>query len=163
MSERFSDEVLRRAWDAACVAWTTAEVPGDPSPEDKAVAAMRAVLEGHLAEQERPCDSADCQLSGPHTLTEVCYPADHPDTVRILGEPARDYPMALECPCCGDTGATGDSAGMFYDGQPLECGCLGHVSVDEEEAHVLLLDDSCPPNAKCRKPSTGPASDWSPR
>lgn len=45
-----SDEVLRRAWDAACVAWTTAEVPGDPSPEDKAVAALRAVLEEqHLA------------------------------------------------------------------------------------------------------------------
>ena len=35
----------------------------------------------------------------------------------------------LECPCCGDVGAYGDDEGLFYDGQVLQCGCEGAVSV----------------------------------
>lgn len=50
----------------------------------------------------------------------------------------------LECPCCGDVGATSDADGMFYDGQELDCGCPGHVSVDEEDgAYIDNGDDPC--------------------
>ena len=38
--------------------------------------------------------------------------------------------MILECPCCGGDGAESDADGLFYDGQPLTCGCRGWVSVD---------------------------------
>lgn len=44
------------------------------------------------------------------------------------------YPDYIECPCCGDDGAVSDSAGLFFDGQPLICGCRGWVSVDEDGA-----------------------------
>jgi predicted RNA-binding Zn-ribbon protein involved in translation (DUF1610 family) len=40
--------------------------------------------------------------------------------------------VSLECPNCGDTGAICGPDMTFYDGQPLECGCKGHVSVDAE-------------------------------
>ena len=55
--------------------------------------------------------------------------------------------LTLECPCCGDIGATADADGMFFDGQPLECGCPGHVAVDdadpEAEAWVNSGDVLC--------------------
>jgi len=57
MSERFSDEVLQRAWSAYCdVSYRMMTML--PGPERDAVAAeacaaMRAVLEGHLAAQDR--------------------------------------------------------------------------------------------------------------
>lgn len=51
----------------------------------------------------------------------------------------------LECPCCGDDGATSDAEGLFYDGQPLECGCPGHVCVDEDDgAWINNGDTHCP-------------------
>jgi len=39
----------------------------------------------------------------------------------------------LECPTCGNEGAESDADGLFHDEQPLICGCLGHVVVDEDE------------------------------
>ena len=57
MSERFSDEVLKQAWLAA---WVT---PGEFCAED--AAAMRAVLEGYLAEQETEHPTVTCEC--PHT------------------------------------------------------------------------------------------------
>lgn len=59
---------------------------------------------------------------------------------RMLGQRA-----ALECPCCGDVGATADADGLFYDGQSLECGCPGQVSCDSETApYTLTHDEPCP-------------------
>jgi len=49
----------------------------------------------------------------------------------------------LECPCCGGDGAESPD-GFFYDGQPLICGCPGHVCVDEDrEAWINNLDQIC--------------------
>ena len=54
-------------------------------------------------------------------------------------------PIYLECPGCGDHGAVSGFGGCFYDGQPLICGCKGHVSIDdagdEAEAFVSLAED----------------------
>jgi hypothetical protein len=51
----------------------------------------------------------------------------------------------LECPCCGDVGAEADAKGEFYDGQPLVCGCNGHVCVDEDgETWISNGDEPCP-------------------
>lgn len=47
----------------------------------------------------------------------------------------------LECPCCSDVGATADPFGFFYDGQPLECGCDGHVSCDSENPPTINAYD----------------------
>jgi hypothetical protein len=57
----------------------------------------------------------------------------------------------LECPCCGDDGAVSDADGLFYDGQPLICGCAGSISVDEEDAWINNGDEECPEGAKCRE------------
>ncbi len=43
-------------------------------------------------------------------------------------DPPEVNTVTIECPCCGDDGATSDADGFFYDGQELECGCDGHVS-----------------------------------
>ena len=49
---------------------------------------------------------------------------------------------SLECPRCGCEGAEADARGEFYDGQPLICGCPGHVMVDGDpdgdEPHVWV-------------------------
>jgi hypothetical protein len=50
----------------------------------------------------------------------------------------------LECPCCGDDGAESDSAGYFYDCQPLICGCKGHVNVEEDDEPWVSVIDECP-------------------
>lgn len=52
----------------------------------------------------------------------------------------------LECPCCGDEGAESDEDGCFTDGQPLMCGCVGHVSAaaDDEDPWIHSGDDPCP-------------------
>lgn len=53
----------------------------------------------------------------------------------------------LECPCCGDVGAEADAEGLFSDGQELVCGCPGVVGVDEDDVHIIPLDDDdggCP-------------------
>jgi hypothetical protein len=57
----------------------------------------------------------------------------------------------LECPCCGCEGAESSAAGMFFDGQPLICGCSGHVSVDLEDdgVWISISDEPCPPTARC--------------
>lgn len=49
----------------------------------------------------------------------------------------------LECPCCGDVGAEPDSEGFYRDGQPLICGCVGHVCV-EEDGDVWINNFDCP-------------------
>jgi len=186
MSERFPDEVLLKAFDKAeAAAGHGNRIRLDPQRIDAAiVAAMRAVLEGHLG-QAQPVAVCAWAVDEDGIWTTSCgkefvFTDDGPTENNFwfchncgkrlaitpqAQEPAKrqDYPMALECHCCGDTAVTCDSDGMFYDGQPLECGCLGHVSVDEEEAHVYILDGLCPPHAKCHKPSTGAASDGSPR
>ena len=38
----------------------------------------------------------------------------------------------IECPCCGCEGAYPGKDGLYYDGQPLVCGCPGAVRVDED-------------------------------
>ena len=53
VSERFPDEVLQRVYQAAAIAASEAHAEF-ATPEDitaRAIAAMRAVLEGHLAEE----------------------------------------------------------------------------------------------------------------
>lgn len=69
-----------------------------------------------------------------------------------MSESARTY---LECPCCGDDGAESDADGLFYDGQPLRCGCAGCVSVDgdgdESWAWINNGDAPCPPDALCHE------------
>lgn len=53
-------------------------------------------------------------------------------------------PETLECPCCGDDGATADAHGEFADGQPLECGCPGWVTIDEDgEVWINNGDQPC--------------------
>lgn len=43
----------------------------------------------------------------------------------------------LECPCCGVAAAMPDEDGCYYDGQPIECGCVGlMVSADEDEVYI---------------------------
>jgi hypothetical protein len=57
----------------------------------------------------------------------------------------------LECPCCGDDGAEANGVDeWFYDGQPLLCGCLGHVSVCADEDPYISINDAepCP---RCTK------------
>jgi hypothetical protein len=56
----------------------------------------------------------------------------------------------MECPCCGCEGAEADEHGEFYDGQPLICGCNGHVSVDPDGMHISIGDDPCPAGASCQ-------------
>lgn len=60
--------------------------------------------------------------------------------------------MTLECPCCGDDACTGDE---FTDGQKLDCGCAGWVSVDEDDVYVVIGDDPCPPHALCHESGDG--------
>ena len=51
----------------------------------------------------------------------------------------------LPCYCCGSSeGAVSDERGYFYDGQPLICGCDGHVSLDSESDPDVVTDDDCP-------------------
>ena len=53
----------------------------------------------------------------------------------------------IECPCCGCEGAEADADGMFTDGQPLICGCDGHVTCDRETDPDIWVSDEC----KCRE------------
>lgn len=48
--------------------------------------------------------------------------------------------LELSCPCCGDAGAVADDDGDYTDGQPLECGCSGHVAVEEGQAPEVHID-----------------------
>jgi hypothetical protein len=58
----------------------------------------------------------------------------------------------LECPCCGDDGAYPDKNGEFYDGQPLTCGCVGHVCVEEDgDVWINNGDKPCPATAICNQ------------
>lgn len=57
----------------------------------------------------------------------------------------------LECPCCGDVGATPDAHGLYDDGDGLECGCAGWVSVCEGDAWINNGDSPCKPTAKCHE------------
>ena len=52
--------------------------------------------------------------------------------------------ITLECPCCGDEGASADKDGLFWDEQSLECGCPGHVVVDEDDVWINNGDQPCP-------------------
>ncbi len=47
----------------------------------------------------------------------------------------------IECPCCGDDAAFGEAGDLVTDGQPLACGCKGHISVDSESEQVVYADD----------------------
>lgn len=48
---------------------------------------------------------------------------------------------SIECPCCGCEAWYGPYGGEVYDGQPLECGCKGHISVDSESEPDVFIDD----------------------
>ena len=62
----------------------------------------------------------------------------------------------LECPCCGDEGAVADDRGEFFDGQPLVCGCPGHVTLDgESEPWINNGDSPCP---RCSQPAPSEAA-----
>jgi hypothetical protein len=59
----------------------------------------------------------------------------------------------LECPCCGDVGATANHDGTFDDGDGLECGCSGWVTVEEDgDVWINNGDQPCKPTAKCQEP-----------
>lgn len=60
-------------------------------------------------------------------------------------------PYKIVCPCCGCVGAEPNAKGLVYDGQPLLCGCAGHVSCDVETAPYIWVSDTdpCPPWADC--------------
>ena len=60
-----------------------------------------------------------------------CHTCGRPVSIRLT----------LECPSCGDEGAVSDAEGMFTEGQPLICGCLGSVSVDEDDGPWISLDE----------------------
>ncbi len=60
---------------------------------------------------------------------------------------------SLECPCCGDDGATADDNGEFFDGQPLTCGCPGHVNV-EEDGDVWINNGDQPCSKCANQPQT---------
>lgn len=51
--------------------------------------------------------------------------------------------MYLYCDCCGADGAVSDARGYFFDGQPLICGCDGHVSCDAETDPYIYTSDEC--------------------
>jgi hypothetical protein len=55
--------------------------------------------------------------------------------------PSEDEQFYLECPQCGNEAAEPDKDGMFYDGQPLTCGCEGHVSCDTESDPEVFIDE----------------------
>lgn len=63
----------------------------------------------------------------------------------------------LECPCCGDTGAEGDTENLFYQDQPITCGCVGHVTLDDNDhgditAYIWIDEDvPCPRCSKERE------------
>ena len=50
----------------------------------------------------------------------------------------------LECPCCGEVGAYPNAHGLYYDEQDLVCGCLGLVTVDEDGAVYISINDADP-------------------
>ncbi len=58
----------------------------------------------------------------------------------------------LECPCCGAEGAESNERGLYYDGQPLTCGCNGIVSCDAESDAYVSVDD-CPCEDHLDEPS----------
>lgn len=66
-----------------------------------------------------------------------------------MSEKPQAEPPSLECPCCGDVGAIADEHGYFFDGQSLECGCSGYVSVGEDDVYISISDEECPPEARC--------------
>ena len=47
----------------------------------------------------------------------------------------------IECPCCGDDAAYGMDDELVTDGQPLLCGCRGHISCDTESEPDVFIDD----------------------
>jgi hypothetical protein len=50
----------------------------------------------------------------------------------------------IECPCCGCEAGHGN----VEDGQPLLCGCAGHISVDSESEPCVFVDDCLPEGGK---------------
>lgn len=68
------------------------------------------------------------------------------------------YP-SIECPCCGGEAKFGDADGRFWDGDASDCGCVGHVTVDDGQeaddggplAYFNLYDhEECPETALCQ-------------
>ena len=55
----------------------------------------------------------------------------------------------LECPCCGCIAALPDENGLFYDTQPVTCGCATQVEGDEDGMDIPMPDEECPPGAEC--------------
>lgn len=60
--------------------------------------------------------------------------------------PILDMGTRIECDCCGRAAAQSRPGEVLhvYDGQPLACGCNGHISVDaESEPYVIVDNCSC--------------------
>lgn len=51
-----------------------------------------------------------------------------------------DKLLVLECPACGDIAALPDADGYYVDGQPLTCGCRGHISCDTETEPCVCVE-----------------------
>lgn len=49
--------------------------------------------------------------------------------------------LIIECPCCGDDAWVGQEGDPIYDGEPLRCGCRGHISCDRESEPSVFVDD----------------------
>lgn len=57
------------------------------------------------------------------------------------------YERTIECPCCGGIAATANGVDLWFrDGDALECGCAGHVSVCAEDGVSVYIDEDqqCP-------------------
>lgn len=54
--------------------------------------------------------------------------------------------LRIECPCCGDEAWIGQDGDMVEDGQPLLCGCQGHISCDSETEPYAVAD-----NCRCQE------------
>ena len=76
------------------------------------------------------------------------------DAEDLVGEgvDVADSVTELECPCCGCIAAKADANGMFYDGQPVTCGCATLVTIsgyEDEGADIYMPEEDCPPEARC--------------
>ncbi len=52
-----------------------------------------------------------------------------------------------ECECCGFKLPL--PLEQYKDGDPLPCGCNGHVSVCSETFYIHIDDEPCRPGARC--------------
>jgi hypothetical protein len=79
------------------------------------------------------------------------------DLETALAKPTQAQAVGLECPCCGDIAARPDARGFYIDGQPITCGCGGHVTLDAETPPWVNVEGECAPQAGCQEPTQAQA------